>query len=103
MKVLVFFVLSLSAVCIGGCDYTKNRSDKSVEIATHEMPEENEIVKASIPKVAEEPLIVKGTTRPPVPINKRTAGTPDGIDLVGNMRYSDTWNEPFLDDWHALS
>ena len=103
MKVLVFFILGLSTICISGCDYVKNRNDKGVEIATHEVPEENVIVKASTAEVAEEPPIVESTTRSPVPIDKRTTWMPDDIDLVGDMRYSDTWKEHILDDWHALS
>ena len=101
MKVLVFLILGLSTICISSCDYVKNRKDKVVETATHEVPEENVIVKASTVEIAEEPPIVESTTRPPVPIGKRTAWTLNDIDLVGDMRYSDTWKEHILDDWHA--
>lgn len=103
LKIFVFSILGLFAIFITGCDDAKNRNDKVAEIATRDMPEENEMLKASTAEVAEEPPIVESTTRPPVPIGKRTAWTLDDMDLAEDLRYSDTWNEPILEDWHAVS
>jgi len=103
LKVFVFSILGLFAIFLNGCDSAKNRNDKVAEIETREVLEEHEILKASTAEVAEEPPIVESTTRPPVPIGKRTAWTLDGMDLAEDLRYFDTWNEPILEDWHAVS
>ncbi len=98
MKVLVFLMLGVFAICINGCDSVKTEGNVAASSTTPKNAEKEVVV--------EEQPMVKIEKRSLRPIGKRTAWTLDDIDSVGGAEFSDmTKNNPlheFLSEYeHA--
>ena len=90
MKVLVFLMLGIFAICISGCNSVKDEAKVAASSTTSKNAEKEVVV--------EELPIVKHETRPLRPIGKRMAWTLDDINSVEGMVSSDvTKNNPLLE------